>query len=468
MWSAPNASTPSAIIRLTSASTATSPSTGNASPPAFFTSDTVSAAASLLRSATTTPAPCVPNRTEASRPIPIPAPVMNATFPLRRGPSPPANTALDPFKISDELPVGHDPVEGLLLEPRGVQVVLHHRGAEGLPRGLGALQLGDGLPERLRYLGEGGVRVGVALVETRRLELVLDPVETGGDGGGKRQVGIRVGPGDPVLHPEPAPLAAEAKAARAVVPARDDPRRRKGARLVAFVRVHGGRVKVRKLPRHGHLAGQPVLEERRAVVLAPLDEQVLLSRPVPERGVEVARGARGLFGVLRHERDRAALEMGDLFHAVLVERVAVGHLQRLGVAEVDLLLPAPPLALGELHGHVRPLHAVPDGADQRLLLRGLEDVVVLEVRGHRGQPVVALPLRLLERLLEDVQLQLGADLDDVPGAGRALDLALQDPPRRLLDRLAPLRVHVAEEERPLWQPRDEPQGAPGGGPLHFG
>ena len=110
--------------------------------------------------------------------------------------------------------------------------------------------------------------------------------------------------------------------------------------------------------------------------------------------------------------------VGDLLHAVLVERVAIRHLDGLGVAQVDLLLPAPPLALRELDRHGGRLHPVADGADEPLLLGGLEDVVVLEVLGDRRQPVVALRARLLERLLEQVELELGRDHDAGSRASR--------------------------------------------------
>src|SRR4030095_2732650 len=108
-----------------------------------------------------------------------------------------------------------------------------------------------------------------------------------------------------------------------------------------------------------------------------------------------------------------ALLVRDLFRAVLVERGAIRHLERLSVAEVDLFLAPTPLALRGLNRNVRGLHAVADRANQRLFLRGLEGVVVLEVAGHRRQVVIALSARLLEGLLETIELELGSGLDDV-------------------------------------------------------
>ena len=64
--------------------------------------------------------------------------------------------------------------------------------------------------------------------------------------------------------------------------------------------------------------------------------------------------------------DRPLL-VGDLLGRVLVDGVAVGHLERLGVEQVDLVLALAGLALGELDGHARGLHAVADVADDVLI-----------------------------------------------------------------------------------------------------
>src|SRR5437879_3696574 len=119
---------------------------------------------------------------------------------------------------------------------------------------------------------------------------------------------------------------------------------------------------------------------------------------------------------------------------------------RVGVTEVDLLLAASPFALRCLDRDVCALHAVADRSDQRLLLRGLENVVVLEIPRYRREVVVALPARLLERLLEAIELELGRGLDDVAQRRRPLELVLENPPGRLLDPLALLGVDVAEDK----------------------
>ena len=69
---------------------------------------------------------------------------------------------------------------------------------------------------------------------------------------------------------------------------------------------------------------------------------------VPEAEVDVAAAAGpGVVG-LGHEGDRVAVLVGDLLAAVLEQGVAVGGFQRVGVVDVDLVLPGSRFALGEL------------------------------------------------------------------------------------------------------------------------
>src|SRR5206468_11324046 len=142
------------------------------------------------------------------------------------GACPPApsfsSPASDPLEVAHELPVGDRLVEGLLLEPRGVQVVLDDTLAEGRARDLRAFELGDRLAQRLGHLGERLVLVRVALAELRRLEPARDAVEPRGDRRGEREVGVRVRAGDPILDAEGRARAAEPEAARTVVPPCDD------------------------------------------------------------------------------------------------------------------------------------------------------------------------------------------------------------------------------------------------------
>ncbi len=56
---------------------------------------------------------------------------------------------------------------------------------------------------------------------------------------------------------------------------------------------------------------------------------------------------------LRHEGDAHALLVGDLLQALLEDDVTVGHLERIGVADVELVLAEAPLALRVLDGDAR-------------------------------------------------------------------------------------------------------------------
>src|SRR5436190_2251980 len=118
-------------------------------------------------------APWAAKRRAASRPMPMPAPVMSATRPASRGPSPigsplmsvPSRATSQPLEAARQLPAGHRLVERLLLEVGRVEVVLHHLRPEGVARQPGRLEGGDGLAERLRDLRELRVLVGVPLVD---------------------------------------------------------------------------------------------------------------------------------------------------------------------------------------------------------------------------------------------------------------------------------------------------------------
>src|SRR5687767_12613561 len=148
------------------------------------------------------------------------------------------------LEVTDELPVRNRLIKRLLLQSRRMQVMLDNPLAKCRPRHLRALELGDRLAQRLRHLRQRRILVGVAVVRLGRLQLALDAVQAGGDGGRERQVGVRVGAGDPVLDTERRALAAQPEAAGAIVPADGDAGRREGPRLVSLVRVDAGRVEV--------------------------------------------------------------------------------------------------------------------------------------------------------------------------------------------------------------------------------
>ena len=83
-FSLPNVCSAASIIFAASAAFATSAWTNAARPPLFSMAATVSCPPRSSMSATTTDAPSAANNTADSLPIPLPAPVISATFPSRR------------------------------------------------------------------------------------------------------------------------------------------------------------------------------------------------------------------------------------------------------------------------------------------------------------------------------------------------------------------------------------------------
>jgi hypothetical protein len=71
----------------------------------------------------------------------------------------------------------------------------------------------------------------------------------------------------------------------------------------------------------------------------------------PQADVHVAAGASTVGDRLGHEGDAQPLLVGHLLRALLVDDVAIRHLQHAGVADVDLVLSHPPLALAGLDRH---------------------------------------------------------------------------------------------------------------------
>src|SRR6185312_12248537 len=268
-------------------------------------------------------------------------------------------TGSGPLEIALALPVGDVPIEEPLLGPRVVEVVVDDLVAEGRPGDAALLQRRDRLPQR-----------------RREAQLVLDPVDAGGDHRREREVRVDVAAGNPRLDPKPLSMPDDAKAAGAVVVAPGERRRRPAAGRIALVRVDRRREEDRELLRARDLTGEEAAEHGRRGV-APGEGVAPIA---PEARVDVARVADPRLERLRHEADRAAVQEGDLLGAVLVDHVVVRHRQGVREAEVDLLLAGPRLALGRLHPDPGRLHVVADRAQQRLVVRGREDVVVEDVR----------------------------------------------------------------------------------------
>ena len=214
----------------------------------------------------------------------------------------------------------------------------------------------------------------------------------------------------------------DAKAACAIVVSPCECRRGPGAGGVALVRVDRRCQEERKLARARDPSGEKPVEDAAVAgecVLAVAPQARVEMAGVPDPGVVR----------LRHEGDRTAVEMRDLFRAVLVDHVAISGGQCVAVAEVDLLLTGPRFPFRALDRDARGLHPGSHLTKQRLVIRGRENVVVEDVR-HRGRQVaVVLGVRLGVRLLQQVELELAAEHHVVARRARTLQLRGEHLPR---------------------------------------
>jgi hypothetical protein len=102
-------------------------------------------------------------------------------------------------------------------------------------------------------------------------------------------------------------------------------------------------------------------------------------------------------------------------------------------------------------------HLVADAAQQRLEPRGAEHRVVDVVLVGGLETVVALVPGGLVGVVEDDELELGADEGGEPPLGEPVELAAQDLPRRNRDRAALHALDVGEDQGGAVVPGDLPQ-----------
>lgn len=111
---------------------------------------------------------------------------------------------------------------------------------------------------------------------------------------------------------------------------------------------------------------------------------------------------------LGHERQRLAVQRGDLFRTGLVDGVVVRGTQHLVVLEGDLVLTEVALALRGLDAQAGPVHVVADVAQQRFDPGAAEDRVVDVVAVGRVQVAVAAVPGLLVAVVEQQEFEFGA------------------------------------------------------------
>lgn len=188
-------------------------------------------------------------------------------------------------------------------------------------------------------------------------------------------------------------------------------------------------VGVDPLVRHGGDLGR-VLQQARDEGAADLGELVLRARLVErvpvafeERQVRVHSAARVLAERLRHERRLDALLQRHLLHDQAERHDVVRGGQRVGVAEVDLLLARCALVVGELD---RDAHGLQHG--DRLAAEVHADVLrgVVEVAGVVGRGRAGAVDRLV---LQEEELDLGVGVEGEAQVGGLGQGALEDVAR---------------------------------------
>src|SRR6266508_5275954 len=229
----------------TSSARDTSAWTKRALPPADPICSTVSRPPASATSATTTLAPSRAKRSAASRPMPLPAPVISATLSLRR-------IVLASLEEARLLPVRHGLVELPLLRAKEMHVVVHELLAECPTRKGTRREPVRRVSQALRNPGERFGRVGVPLEDRRRLGAARDAVQSRGESGGIGQIRVRVGARDAALDPQRGTLSHHAETRRAVVVAPGDGRGSEGRALETLVGVDGRRSEGSQLFRVGH------------------------------------------------------------------------------------------------------------------------------------------------------------------------------------------------------------------------
>ena len=245
------------------------------------------------------------------------------------------------------------------------------------------------------------------------------------------------------------------EAAGAVVAAPGDRGRRPALSRVALVGVD------RRRDEQGELAdvvSHPADEvHERVLLLAVVVDEDTLAVVVHQALVDVAGAPDVILGRLRHEARRDAIQEGDLLDAVLVDRVAVRGGDGVRVAGVDLVLPVPGLALGELDRDACAVHATADRPEVALVHRGGEDVVVEDVGDRRGEVLEVLLPGLRVALLVEVELELGGGVGREAHLPRTLVHGDQDLAGRGDHRGAVVIDDVGENQRGAVEPRDPPQ-----------
>ena len=148
---------------------------------------------------------------------------------------------------------------------------------------------------------------------------------------------------------------------------------------------------------------------------------------------------------------------GDLFCTRLEQAVLVSLRERLEIPERDLVLAVVALALCRLDEHAGSGHLEADPAQQRLDPAGSEQRVVDVVQIRRREVPVGGGPRLFVGLLENDELELGADVGAEVEIRKPLQLPSEHLPRAGRDLRAVGGHDVGDAERRSLVPRHPPQ-----------
>src|SRR5689334_4955559 len=156
---------------------------------------------------------------------------------------------------------------------------------------------------------------------------------------------------------------------------------------------------------------------------------------------------------LRHEREAHARRFGDLLQALLENDVPVPHLERFGVAHVELVLAVAPFAFRRLDRHARVLEVPAGEGVEALGARALQDVIVLEIPAGGLEVLIALLRGVAIAGAEKIVLELGGCERLEVQLARRVYLPPQDRARRDGDELVRLLIlDVADDKRRLLEP----------------
>ena len=338
--------------------------------------------------------------------------------------------------------------------------MVHHGAAKGLSGKAARVQRLRGGAQAAGHRRQVPGGVHVAFEEGRRLDPLPDAIEPRGERRRKGQVGIAVRPGNAALNPQAGAAPHHPKAGRAVVIAPGEAGRGPGTIHIALVAVHGRGVEGHQL---GH-AGDPPAQKPPEGVRSLHGAYGLVSRksifgPAPEAEVDMATGAGLVLAVLGHESNRLPHLIGYGLEALLEELVPVGHVEGLGIADVELVLAQAPLAFGVLNRDARGAQVAAGRAGKVLVAAALEQLVVLQVPARWLQAVVMRRVGVAVAILEEVILQFGGGHGPVAKVLGGGELLPQQAARGLGQQgVGFLIIDIAHHPGGAVQPRGDPQG----------